>query len=62
MGQVDGRFAFDFYPLESEQHTRISRFFDHLREGRLTTTKCKACGVVLWQPRVVCSHCRSEEG
>jgi len=60
MGQIDERYAFDFYPLESEQQTRIAPFFQHLREGRLTTTKCTACGLVLWQPRVVCAHCHAE--
>ena len=61
MGQIDEHYAFDFYPPQTEQTTRISKFFDHLREGRLTTTKCTACGLVLWQPRVVCAHCRGEE-
>jgi uncharacterized OB-fold protein len=57
----DEHYAFDFYPLQSEDHTRIFPFFDHLREGRLTTTKCRKCGAVLWQPRVVCSHCGHNE-
>ncbi|MDH5688576.1 MAG: hypothetical protein OEZ48_12045, partial [Candidatus Bathyarchaeota archaeon] len=38
----------DFYPLEDEKDTRISTFFKNLREGRLTTTKCKRCEKVLW--------------
>ena len=61
MGQIDEHYAFDFYPPKSEQTTRTSKFFDHLREGRLTTTRCKSCGLVLWQPRVVCAHCHAEE-
>ena len=51
----------DFYPLEDEKNTRISRFFSNLKEGRLTTTKCKKCGKVLWPPRIVCSSCFSDE-
>jgi len=51
----------DFYPLEDEKNTRISQFFSNLKEGRLTTTKCKKCGKVLWPPRIVCSNCFSDE-
>jgi hypothetical protein len=36
-------YLLDFYPLEQEEHTRISPFFDALREGKLTTTRCKSC-------------------
>ena len=54
------RFAFDFYPLQSPEHTRIWPFFQHLKEGRLTTTKCTACGALLWQPRVVCPKCNGD--
>ena len=54
-------YLLDFYPLQDAEHTRIHPFFEHLREGRLTTTRCKACGEVLWQPRVVCSHCNADE-
>lgn len=56
----DAHYAFDFYPVESPEQTRISPFFEHLRQGRLTTTKCLGCGRLLWQPRVVCDHCRSD--
>jgi hypothetical protein len=51
----------DFYPLEDEKYTRISRFFKNLREGRLTTTKCKGCVKLLWPPRIVCPSCFSDE-
>lgn len=54
-------YLLDFYPLQDEEHTRIHPFFKHLKEGRLTTTQCKACGEVLWQPRVVCPHCNADE-
>lgn len=50
----------DFYPLEDEENTRISQFFKNLKEGHLTTTKCKACGELLWPPRIVCPNCLSE--
>ncbi len=54
-------YLLDFYPLQGEDHTRIHPFFTHLKEGRLTTTQCKACGEILWQPRVVCPHCNADE-
>lgn len=59
---VDQRLPFllDFYPLQDAKQTRLSPFFDALRAGRLTTTKCPA-GHVTWPPRVVCPHCHSEE-
>lgn len=61
MGEAtDVRFAFDFYPLQSPEHTRIHAFFENLKQGRLTTTKCGKCGTVLWQPRVVCPKCNHD--
>ncbi|MCW4020847.1 MAG: Zn-ribbon domain-containing OB-fold protein [Candidatus Bathyarchaeota archaeon] len=53
-------FMLDFYPLQDEKHTRISQFFKNLKERRLTTTKCKECGKLLWPPRIVCPECLSE--
>ena len=54
-------FMLDFYPLEDAKVTGISQFFNNLREGRLTTTKCKKCGKLLWPPRIMCSNCLSNE-
>ena len=51
----------DFYPLEDDKNTRISLFFKNLREGQLTTTKCKSCEKLLWPPRIVCPECLSDE-
>lgn len=51
----------DFYPLEDEKNTRISNFFKNLKEGKLTTTKCKKCNKLLWPPRIVCPSCLSNE-
>lgn len=53
-------FALDFYPLEAPEFTRIHAFFDNLRKGKLTTTKCAKCGAVHWQPRVVCPKCNAD--
>ena len=54
-------FMLDFYPLQDEKNTRISHFFKKLKEGRLTTTKCKECGKLLWPPRIVCPECLSDQ-
>ena len=54
-------YLLDFVPLQDEKYTQLHPFFTNLKEGRLTTTKCKACGEVLWQPRVVCSECSSSD-
>ena len=53
--------AFDFFPQEEAQQTRISRFFDELRAGRLTTTRCRKDGELHWPPRVTCPHCHGED-
>ena len=54
-------FMLDFYPLQDEKNTKISQFFKNLKEGRLTTTKCKECGKLLWSPRIICPECLSDE-
>ncbi len=54
-------YMMDFYPLEDEKNTRISQFFKKLKEGHLTTTKCKECGKLLWPPRIICSNCLSDK-
>lgn len=51
----------DFYPLEDDQYTRINQFFGNLKEGHLTTTRCKRCAKLLWPPRMVCPKCLSDE-
>ncbi len=54
-------FMLDFYPLQDEKNTKISRFFKDLKEGRLTTTKCQKCEKLLWPPRIICPNCLSDE-
>jgi len=54
-------YMLDFYPLEDDKNTRVSQFFKNLKEGRLTTTKCKKCAKLLWPPRIVCPNCLSSE-
>jgi uncharacterized protein len=54
-------FLLDFFPLETTDQTRLSAFFDHLREGRLSTTRCRKDGMVHWPPRTACPECHTEE-
>jgi hypothetical protein len=54
-------FLLDFYPLEDANQTRLSKFFEELRLGRLMTTRCPKDQTLTWPPRVVCPKCHSEE-
>ncbi len=50
----------DMWPLESKEFNRIWPFYENLKQGRFTTTKCKDCGFVAYPPRVICPECYSE--
>ena len=50
----------DIYPVECKEFNRIYPFYDNLRAGRFTTTKCKDCGHTAYPPRVICPKCYSE--
>jgi uncharacterized protein len=50
----------DMWPLEAKEFNRSYPFYENLKQGRLTTTKCKDCGVVSYPPRVICPECYSE--
>jgi len=54
-------FLLDFFPLETDRETRLSRFYDRLRQGRLSTTRCPTDDLLHWPPRVACPKCHSEE-
>jgi uncharacterized protein len=54
-------FLLDFFPLEDSRETRLARFYDGLREGRLSTTRCRRDGDLHWPPRVVCPRCHEED-
>jgi uncharacterized OB-fold protein len=54
-------FMLDYYPLEDSANTQISQFFQNLKKGQLTTTKCKKCAQLLWPPRIVCPECLSND-
>jgi uncharacterized OB-fold protein len=54
-------FLLDFFPLETADQTRLHRFYERLREGRLSTTRCRRDGELLWPPRTSCPKCHLEE-
>jgi uncharacterized OB-fold protein len=51
----------DMWPLESQELNRIYPFYDNLREGRFTTTKCQDCGYVMYPPQIICPKCWSDK-
>jgi uncharacterized protein len=52
-------FLLDFFPLEGPEQTRLSAFYDRLKEGKLSTTRCSKDALLHWPPRVVCPKCHS---
>ncbi len=51
----------DMWPVEHKAFNRIHRFYEHLKEGRLTTTRCKSCSHTAFPPRVICPECLGED-
>jgi uncharacterized protein len=51
----------DFYELQTEDQTRIHEFYDNLRDGRLTTTRCRDCDELHFPPRIVCPECTGDD-
>lgn len=60
---LEGRYSptLDMWPIEAKEFNRIHEFYENLREGKFTTTKCKQCGRVAYPPRVICPECYSDE-
>jgi uncharacterized OB-fold protein len=60
---LEGRYSptLDMWPIEAKEFNRIYKFYENLREGKFTTTKCKKCGRVSYPPRVICPDCYSDE-
>ena len=60
---LEGKYmmTMDLFPQQSKEFNQIHTFYEFLREGRFTTTKCTQCGAEPFPPRVVCPECYSEE-
>ena len=59
---LEGKYmvTMDMWPLQVKEFNRVYKFYENLKEGRFTTTKCKDCGHVAYPPRVICPECYSE--
>ena len=42
-------------------HTKVSKFWDGLRDGILYGTKCKKCGNLTFPPKADCEKCKSSD-
>jgi len=51
----------DMWPVEAREFNRVYPFYENLKAGKLTTTRCKACGAVSYPPRVICPECYSDD-
>jgi len=51
----------DPVPQQTPDQNRIYEFYDHLKQNRLTTTRCKDCGYLTWPPKIVCTECMSDQ-
>ncbi|MEJ2716181.1 MAG: zinc ribbon domain-containing protein [Deltaproteobacteria bacterium] len=58
---LDGKYmaTMDLFPQESKEFNQIYPFFEYLKEGRFTTTKCAECGAEPFPPRILCPECWS---
>lgn len=54
-------YTMDPIPQQGPEHNRVYPFFENLRAGKLTTTRCRQCGARAWPPRTVCPACLSAE-
>lgn len=60
---LEGKYSptLDIWPVEAKEFNRIYTFYDNLKEGKFTTTKCTQCGHIAYPPRTICPECYSEE-
>lgn len=58
---LEGKYmvTMDLFPQQSKEFNQIAPFYEFLKEGRFTTTKCKSCGSEPFPPRVMCPDCYS---
>lgn len=47
------------FPPRMTEFTRP--FWDAVADGRLTTTRCEACGFLTFPPKILCPECWSED-
>ncbi len=56
---LEGKYmvTMDLFPQESKEFNQVWPFYENLKQGRFTTTKCKECGAEHFPPRVMCPEC-----
>ncbi len=54
-------FYMDPYPQETPEWNQLYKFYEYLREGRITSTRCKDCGCLPWPPKLICPECKSSD-
>src|SRR3972149_4929628 len=58
--EVDARFS-KCGTVSFTSITKTNDFITHLEEGKITGTKCRACGKVFFPPRADCYGCLSSD-
>ncbi len=58
---LDGKYmvTMDLYPQQSKEFNQVYPFYENLRAGKFTTTRCADCGAEPFPPRVLCPECWS---
>ncbi|MBM4327790.1 MAG: hypothetical protein FJ118_11580 [Deltaproteobacteria bacterium] len=58
---LDGKYmvTMDLFPQQSKEFNQVYAFYENLKQGRFTTTKCADCGAESFPPRVMCPECFS---
>ncbi len=58
---LEGKYmvTMDLFPQQSKEFNQVYKFYEYLKEGRFTTTKCKDCGAEPFPPRILCPDCYS---
>ena len=51
----------EFGTVSFTSQTKVDAFVDRLREGNVSGTRCKKCGMAYFPPRADCSGCLSHE-
>lgn len=60
---LEGKYmvTMDLFPQQSREFNQMFPFYDYLKEGRFTTTRCKDCGAEPFPPRLLCPECYSTD-
>jgi len=58
---LEGKYmvTMDLFPQQSKEFNQVFTFYENLKQGRFTTTKCADCGAESFPPRVMCPECFS---